>query len=121
MFCPDDDEMVYASDDEIDLEKEIPNEEARAEIWIRLTSAELLLNYASDIIREFDGICESKTIATQLWEYVVFCVSKERVSTREEFLHTIFISKTPDKQNPAVYAVYKRTMDRLLGELVRMY
>lgn len=44
MFCPDDDEMVYASDDEIDLEKEIPNEKARAEIWIRLTSAELLLN-----------------------------------------------------------------------------
>lgn len=120
MFCPDDDEMVYASDDEIDLEKEVPNEEARAEIWIRLTSAELLLNYASDIIREFDGICESKTIATQLWEYVVFCVSKGRVSTREEFLHTIFISKTPDKQNPAVYAVYKRTMDRLLGELARM-
>ena len=53
-------------------EKVVPNAEARSAIWEANMVNDVLLRNATEIIRNLDMVCDSKSFASRVWNEIVY-------------------------------------------------
>lgn len=99
------------------LDKLVPDKEARELIWKESTIDKTLLYYASDIIHELDNACDSKIIVKNIWRWISLGAHDQRAMTLEEFARA-YVNLDGKNVSCAAWDAYKGIMEKLLEEIL---
>ena len=100
-------------------EKVVPNAEARAAIWEANMVNDVLLRNATEIIRNLDMVCDSKSFASRVWNEIVYSTRVGRKEKHKEMFQRCSIGdewKDRYHNANAVYRAYESAMDKLLAK-----
>lgn len=100
-------------------EKVVPNAEARAAIWEANMVNDVLLRNATEIIRNLDMVCDSKSFASRVWNEIVDSTRVGRKEKHKEMFQRCSIGdewKDRYHNANAVYRAYESAMDKLLAK-----
>lgn len=100
-------------------EKVVPNAEARAAIWEANMVNDVLLRNATEIIRNLDMVCDSKSFASRVWNEIVYRTRVGRKEKHKEMFQRCSIGdewKDRYHNANAVYRAYESAMDKLLAK-----
>lgn len=100
-------------------EKVVPNAEARAAIWEANMVNDVLLRNATEIIRNLDMVCDSKSLANRVWNEIVYSTRVGRKEKHKEMLQRCIIGNSWEdryRNANAVYRAYEVLMDKLLSK-----
>lgn len=100
-------------------EKVVPNAEARAAIWEANMVNDVLLRNATEIIRNLDMVCDSKSFASRVWNEIVYSTRVGRKEKHKEMFQRCSVGdewKDRYHNANAVYRAYESAMDKLLAK-----
>lgn len=100
-------------------EKVVPNAEARAAIWEANMVNDVLLRNATEIIRNLDMVCDSKSFASRVWDEIVYSTRVGRKEKHKEMFQRCSVGdewKDRYHNANAVYRAYESAMDKLLAK-----
>lgn len=100
-------------------EKVVPNAEARSAIWEANMVNDVLLRNATEIIRNLDMVCDSKSLANRVWNEIVYSTRVGRKEKHKEMLQRCIIGNSREdryRNANAVYRAYEVLMDKLLAK-----
>ena len=100
-------------------EKVVPNAEARSAIWEANMVNDVLLRKATEIIRNLDMVCDSKSFASRVWNEIVYSTRVGRKEKHKEMFQRCSVGdewKDRYHNANAVYRAYESAMDKLLAK-----
>lgn len=100
-------------------EKVVPNAEARSAIWEANMVNDVLLRNATEIIRNLDMVCDSKSFASRVWNEIVYSTRVGRKEKHKEMFQRCSVGdewKDRYHNANAVYRAYESAMDKLLAK-----